>query len=290
MGRSPGGDEAASTLAGSSAGAIGVPAQQEGPAVRLARIAHPDGVSFAAIDGPEGDRTAREIADHPFGNPSFTGRRWPVSEVRLLAPILPSKVIGIGRNYADHAGELGNAVPDEPMIFLKPSTSVIGPGAPVHLPTTSQRVDYEGELALVIGRPCRRVRAADASSVILGYTVGNDVTARDLRKPNGPWLRGKGYDSFCPLGPWIETELDPAEVAVRTEVNGEVRQDGNTRDLIFPIGELIEYCSEVMTLLPGDVILTGTPQGVGQLHGGDEVSVTVSGVGTLRNPVQAEDR
>ena len=257
--------------------------------MRLARIAHPDGVSFAAIDGPPEDLTAREIADHPFGNPSFTGRRWPMADVRLLAPILPSKVIGIGRNYADHAGELGNAVPDEPMIFLKPSTSVIGPGAPVRLPAASQRIDHEGELALVIGRPCRRVRAEDAAGMILGYTVGNDVTARDLRKPNGPWLRGKGYDSFCPLGPWIETELDPADLSVRTEVNGELRQDGNTRDLIFPIGELIEYCSEVMTLLPGDVILTGTPQGVGPLHDGDEVAVTVSGIGTLSNPVLADE-
>jgi len=256
--------------------------------VRLARIAHPDGVAFAAIDGPDGDQAVREIADHPFGTPSFTGRRWPIAQVRLLAPILPSKVIGVGRNYAAHAGELGNAVPDEPMIFLKPSTSVIGPGVPVRLPATSQRIDYEGELGVVIGRPCHRVRADDAAGVILGYTVGNDVTARDLRKPNGPWLRGKGYDTFCPLGPWIETDLDPADVRVRTEVNGEVRQDGSTRDLIFTIGELIEYCSEVMTLLPGDVILTGTPEGVGPVHAGDEVSVAVSGIGALTNPVIAD--
>ncbi len=256
--------------------------------MRLARIAQPEGVSFAAIDGPDGDQTAREIANHPFGNPSFTGRRWPLADVRLLAPILPSKVIGIGRNYVAHAGELGNAVPDEPMIFLKPSTSVIGPGATVHLPVTSQRVDFEGELALVIGRPCRRVKAEDAAAFILGYTVGNDVTARDLRKPNGPWLRGKGYDSFCPLGPWIETDLDPSDVTVRTDVNGETKQDGHTSDLIFPIGELVEFCSEVMTLLPGDVILTGTPEGVGPLVDGDEVTVTVSGIGALTNPVVAD--
>ncbi|HET8589858.1 MAG TPA: fumarylacetoacetate hydrolase family protein [Nakamurella sp.] len=255
--------------------------------MRLARVAHPDGVAFAAIDGPAGEETAREVADHPFGNPTFTGRRWPLADVRLLAPILPSKVIGIGRNYAEHATELGNQVPDEPMIFLKPSTSVIGPGAAIRLPAASRRVDFEGELALVIGRPCRNVRAEDASGVILGYTVGNDVTARDLRKPNGPWLRGKGYDTFCPLGPWIETDLDPSDVSVRTEVGGQVRQDGHTRDLIFTIGELVEFCSAVMTLLPGDVILTGTPEGVGPISDGEEVSVTVSGIGTLTNPVAA---
>jgi 2-keto-4-pentenoate hydratase/2-oxohepta-3-ene-1,7-dioic acid hydratase in catechol pathway len=244
-------------------------------------------VAFAAIDGPAGEETAREVADHPFGNPTFTGRRWPLADVRLLAPILPSKVIGIGRNYAEHATELGNQVPDEPMIFLKPSTSVIGPGAAIRPPAASRRVDFEGELALVIGRPCRNVRAEDASGVILGYTVGNDVTARDLRKPNGPWLRGKGYDTFCPLGPWIETDLDPSDVSVRTEVGGQVRQDGHTRDLIFTIGELVEFCSAVMTLLPGDVILTGTPEGVGPISDGEEVSVTVSGIGTLTNPVAA---
>ncbi len=270
--------------------------------MRLARLAHADGVAFAAIEGdlpggdlPAGDLPqgglsggiAREIADHPFGTPTFTGRTWPLADIRLLAPILPSKVIGIGRNYVDHALELGNAVPQEPMVFLKPSTSVIGPGAPILLPAASQRVDFEGELAVVIGRPCRDVKAADASAVILGYTVGNDVTARDLRRPGEPWLRGKGFDSFCPLGPWIETELDPSQVEVRTEVDGELLQDGHTTDLIFGIGELIEYCSAFMTLLPGDVILTGTPQGVGPLRAGSSVSVTVSGIGTLTNPVKA---
>lgn len=256
--------------------------------MRLARVAHPEGMSFVAVDGPEGEVVAREIADHPFGNPSFTGRRWPLGEVRLLAPILPSKVAAIGRNYHDHARELGNPLPDAPLVFLKPSTSVIGPGAPILLPQVSERVDYEGELAVVIGRPCHRVRAEDAAGVILGYTVANDVTARDLRGPNEPWLRGKGFDSFCPLGPWIETELDPADVTVTTSVNGEVRQDGHTGDLIFPISELIEYVSAFMTLLPGDVILTGTPEGVGPLARGDVVTVAISGLGELTNPVVAE--
>lgn len=256
--------------------------------MRLARVAHPEGMSFAAIDGPSGAEVAREIADHPFGNPSFTGRRWPLGDVRLLAPILPGKVAAIGRNYHDHARELGNPVPDAPLVFLKPSTSVIGPGAPILLPRVSQRVDFEGELAVVIGRPCHRVRAADAAGVILGYTAANDVTARDLRGPNEPWLRGKGFDSFCPLGPWIETELDPSDLTVTTTVNGEVKQDGHTGDLIFPIGELIEYVSDFMTLLPGDVILTGTPEGVGPLADGDVVTVAISGLGELTNPVVAE--
>lgn len=255
--------------------------------MRLARIAHPEGMAFAAIDGPEDDAQAREIADHPFGNPSFTGRRWPLADVRLLAPILPGKVIGIGRNYHQHAAELGNPVPEEPMVFLKPPTSVIGPGAAIVLPAVSQRVDYEGELAVVIGRPCRAVRAEDAGTVILGYTCANDVTARDLRAPNAPWLRSKGYDTFCPLGPWIETELDATDVTVTTTVGGEVRQDGHVAEMIFTIGELIEYCSQIMTLLPGDVILTGTPEGVGPIHAGESVTVALSGIGSLTNPVVA---
>ncbi len=244
-------------------------------------------MSFVAIDGPEGEQQAREIAEHPFGSPSFTGRRWARADVRLLAPILPSKVIGIGRNYHAHAAELGNAVPDEPMVFLKPSTSVIGPDAPITMPPVSRRVDFEGELAVVIGRPCRKVRAEDASAVILGYTVANDVTARDLRTDKAPWLRSKGYDSFCPLGPWIETDADPSDLAVQTRVGGEIKQDGHTSDLIFSVAELIEYCSEIMTLLPGDVILTGTPEGVGPLSDGDTVTVTIPDIGELRNPVVA---
>lgn len=255
--------------------------------MRLARIAHPEGMAFVAIDGPDDAAQAREIADHPFGNPSFTGRRWDLADVRLLAPILPSKVVAIGRNYHQHAAELGNAVPTEPMVFLKPSTSVIGPGAPILLPSVSKRVDYEGELAVVIGRPCHNVRAADASGVILGYTCANDVTARDLRAPNGPWTRGKGFDTFCPLGPWIETELDPSDLTVTTTVGGEVKQDGHVSEMIFTISELIEYASAIMTLLPGDVLLTGTPEGVGPLTAGDTVTVAVSGVGELTNPVAA---
>ncbi|HVV24280.1 MAG TPA: fumarylacetoacetate hydrolase family protein [Pseudonocardiaceae bacterium] len=256
--------------------------------MRIARIAHPDGVAFVSIDGDGTDPaalTASEIAEHPFGEPQYTGRRWPLSDVRLLAPILPSKVVCIGRNYAEHAKELGNDVPPNPIIFLKPSTSVIGPNAAIRLPANSNRVDFEGELALVIGTPCKDVPAARANSVLMGYTVANDVTARDQQQADGQWTRAKGYDTFCPLGPWIETAIDPSDVRLRTELDGEIKQDSRTSLLIHPIGKLVEWITAVMTLLPGDVILTGTPAGVGPMRDGQTVSVTVDGIGTLTNPV-----
>ncbi|MGI8592598.1 MAG: fumarylacetoacetate hydrolase family protein [Nakamurella sp.] len=258
--------------------------------MRLARVAHPAGVAFVVVDGPpdsEDQLVAKEIVDHPFGVPEFTGREWPLGQTRLLAPILPSKVIALARNYADHAAELGNAVPDEPLIFLKPSTSVIGPGAPILLPPSSRQVEFEGELAVVIGRPCRDVAAENAKSVILGYTVANDVTARDLQRADAQFTRGKSFDSFCPLGPWIETELDPSDLSVATELDGEVRQDGRTSDMVHSVAEQIEFISAVMTLLPGDVILTGTPAGVGPMRAGQTVSITVEGIGTLSNPIQS---
>ena len=254
--------------------------------MRLARIAHPDGVAFVTIDGSEGAERAREIADHPFGTPTYTGRAWPLADTRLLAPILPSKVVAVGRNYADHAAEMGNDVPTSPIIFLKPSTSVIGPRAAIQLPPSSERVDYEGELAVVIGRPCRDVKAENASSVILGYTVANDVTARDQQRSDVQFTRAKGYDTFCPLGPWIETELDPSDLFVRTELDDEITQDGRTADMVFTVAEIVEFVSAVMTLLPGDVLLTGTPAGVGPMTAGQTVSVTVEGIGTLTNSVE----
>jgi 2-keto-4-pentenoate hydratase/2-oxohepta-3-ene-1,7-dioic acid hydratase in catechol pathway len=228
-----------------------------------------------------------EIAEHPFGQPNFTGKRWPLADVRLLAPILPSKVIAVGRNYAKHAAEFGNAVPTDPMLFIKPSTTVIGPNASIRLPKASEHVDFEGELAIVIGQPVKNVSAARAASVILGYTVANDVSARDLQKADGQWGRAKGFDTFCPLGPWIETSIDASDLALHTQLNGELKQDGRTSDLVHGIPELIEFISGVMTLLPGDVILTGTPEGVGQMYDGDDVSITIEGIGTLSNPVQA---
>ncbi|GAA2093112.1 fumarylacetoacetate hydrolase family protein [Actinomadura alba] len=254
--------------------------------MRIARFSTDEGMSFGVIE----EDSVAAIAAHPFGELRFTGERFALADVRLLAPILPSKVIGIGKNYAEHAREMGGEAPDEPVVFSKPSTTVIGPGETVAYPEKlSQRVDYEGELAVVIGRMCREVPAARAAEVILGYTCGNDVTARDLQQRDGQWTRGKGFDTFCPLGPWIETSADPADLAITTMVNGEVRQDARTSLLIHDIPTLIEYVSQVMTLLPGDVILTGTPAGVGPLEIGDEVSVTIESIGTLTNRVVSRE-
>ncbi|PRX48297.1 2-keto-4-pentenoate hydratase/2-oxohepta-3-ene-1,7-dioic acid hydratase in catechol pathway [Prauserella shujinwangii] len=253
--------------------------------MRLARIAHPDGVAFASIDGEGDTAEVLEIAEHPFGQPNYTGRRWPLADVRLLAPILPTKVIAVGRNYASHAAEFGNEVPAEPMLFLKPNTSIVGPNAAIKLPPASSRVDFEGELAVVIGQPVKNVPAAKASAAVLGYTVANDVSARDLQKSDGQWGRAKGFDTFCPLGPWIETAVDPADLAIRSEVDGQVRQDARTSALVHKVPQLVEFVSAVMTLLPGDVILTGTPEGVGPIQEGQQVSITIEGIGTLTNPV-----
>jgi 2-keto-4-pentenoate hydratase/2-oxohepta-3-ene-1,7-dioic acid hydratase in catechol pathway len=236
----------------------------------------------------DGQEVALEIAEQPFVKPSFSGRRWPLADVRLLAPVLPTKVVCIGKNYADHAREMGGEPPADPVMFIKPSTSVIGPNAAIRLPPDSSRVDFEGELAIVIGQPCKDVPAEKAASVIFGYTIGNDVTARDQQKADGQWTRGKGHDTFCPLGPWVETTLQPDDLAIRTELDGVVLQDSRTSLLLHDVPELIEWITRVMTLLPGDVILTGTPAGVGPMTAGQSVSVTVEGLGTLTNPVVAK--
>ncbi|MFT4042236.1 MAG: fumarylacetoacetate hydrolase family protein [Gordonia sp. (in: high G+C Gram-positive bacteria)] len=253
--------------------------------MRLGRIASPDGVAFVSIEGSGTDEVAREIAEHPFGTPTFTGRSWPLADIRLLAPILASKVVCVGKNYAAHAAEMGSAAPDNPVIFLKPNTSIIGPEVPIVRPPSAQRVDYEGELAVVIGRPCKDVKAAEAKSVILGYTVANDVTARDQQQLDGQWTRAKGYDTFCPLGPWIETDFDPTDAELVTELDGEVRQRSRTSLMLHDVGAIVEWVSRVMTLLPGDVLLTGTPEGIGPMTAGQRVSVSVEGLGTLSNPV-----
>src|SRR3954462_8515436 len=229
------------------------------------------------------------------GDPLYVGvhlsdAELPISDVRLLAPVIPrSKVIGIGKNYAAHAAEMGGDVPSEPLMFIKPNTSVAGPADPVFYPRQSSEGHYEGELAVVIGRICRDVAPERVADVIYGYTVGNDVTARDLQRGDVQFTRAKGFDSFCPLGPWIETELDTSELGVTTHLNGDLVQDGNTRDLIFDVPTLVSYVSSVMTLLPGDVILTGTPEGVGPMVVGDEVEVTVAGIGSLTSKVVARD-
>jgi len=245
-------------------------------------------VAFVSIEGEGDARTAKEIAEHPFGTPTFTGRSWPLADVRLLAPILASKVIAIGKNYAAHAAEMGGEAPETPVIFIKPNTSIVGPGAAIVLPPSSNEVHYEGELAIVIGRPCKDVPASKAYDVVLGYTVANDVSARDHQKHDGQWTRAKGHDTFCPLGPWIETSLDPSDLEIKTEVDGVVKQQSRTSLLLHDIPKIIEWVSAVMTLLPGDVILTGTPEGVGPITDGDSVSITVEGIGTLTNPVAAK--
>jgi 2-keto-4-pentenoate hydratase/2-oxohepta-3-ene-1,7-dioic acid hydratase in catechol pathway len=210
-----------------------------------------------------------------------TGESVPFDEATLLAPILPSKVIGIGKNYLEHAREMGGEPPARPLMFLKPSTSVIGPGKAISMPDT--RVDFEGELAVVIGRLCSEVPVERAFEVVLGYTCGNDVTARDWQREDGQWSRAKGGDTFCPLGPWIETELDISDLRIRTLVDGEVRQDGRTSMMIHDVASLISYASTAMTLLPGDVILTGTPAGIGPLQAGQSVTVEIEKLGSLRN-------
>ncbi len=259
--------------------------------MRIARFAHPQGVAFGVVEGAaDGDPdalTVAEVAEHPFGPIEFTGRRWALPDVRLLAPILPTKVIGIGKNYADHAAEMGGPQPERPVMFLKPSTSVIGPGDAIRLPPDAKRVDHEAELAVVMGTVVRDVARDRALATVLGYTCGNDVTARDQQEADGQWTRAKGHDSFCPLGPWIETELDPRDVEVRAELDGDLRQRSRTSRLLHDAATLIAYVSHVMTLLPGDVILTGTPAGVGPMAAGSTVSITVEGVGTLTNPVTA---
>ncbi|GII92653.1 hypothetical protein Ssi02_28840 [Sinosporangium siamense] len=231
------------------------------------------------------------IAGHPFNAIQFTGERYPLAEVRLVAPILPTKVIAIGKNYAGHVREMGgDQLPAEPVVFSKPSTSVIGHGEAVAYPEKlSQQVDFEGELAVVIGRLCREVPVERAAEVIFGYTCANDVTARDLQQRDGQWTRAKGFDTFCPLGPWIQTDLDPSDLAITTTVNGEIRQSGRTSQLLHDVPALVAYVSAVMTLIPGDVILTGTPAGVGPLAVGDEVSVGIEGIGTLTNRVVSRD-
>ncbi len=256
--------------------------------MRLGRIASPDGVAFVSIEGPPDDPTqaiAKEIAEHPFGTPTFTGREWPLADVRLLAPILASKVVCIGKNYAAHIAERGGGDFPHPVMFMKPNTAIIGPNVPIQLPADANPVHFEGELAVVIGRPCKDVPAARAAENILGYTIGNDVSARDQQQADGQWTRAKGHDTFCPIGPLIVTDLDASDLALRTEVNGETKQYSRTSLMIHDIGAIVEWISAVMTLLPGDIILTGTPDGVGPIEDGDTVSITIEGIGTLSNPV-----
>jgi 2-keto-4-pentenoate hydratase/2-oxohepta-3-ene-1,7-dioic acid hydratase in catechol pathway len=211
----------------------------------------------------------------------------PIETVRLLAPVTPGKIICVGRNYAAHVKEMNNTMPEIPIIFLKPPSSLIGPGDPIVLPPQSSQIDHEAELAIIIGKTARWIQPEESKHYILGYTRANDVTARDLQRRDGQWTRAKGFDSFCPLGPWIETDFNPADALISCHVNDELRQMVSTKEMIFTIPQLLAFISSVMTLFPGDVVLTGTPAGVGPIVPGDTLSITIEDIGTLINPVKA---
>jgi len=258
--------------------------------VRIVRFAPPEGSKLGAdphFGILEDDKTIRAIASDPLYAGVFPeDDRFSIDDVRLLAPVIPrSKVVCVGKNYADHAAEMGGEVPSEPIIFIKPNTSVIGPNELIQWPSTSERIDHEAELAVVISKICKEVPREKAQDVIFGYTLANDVTARDLQKKDGQWSRAKGFDTFCPLGPWIDTEFKPGSQLVTAQVDGELKQSAPLSDMVFNVPFIIEFVTKVMTLLPGDVILTGTPSGIGPMNAGGEVVVSIEGLGSLRNRV-----
>jgi 2-keto-4-pentenoate hydratase/2-oxohepta-3-ene-1,7-dioic acid hydratase in catechol pathway len=258
--------------------------------VRIVRFAPPEGSKLGAdphFGILEDDQTIRAIASDPLYAGVFPeDDRFSIDDVRLLAPVIPrSKVVCVGKNYADHAAEMGGEVPSEPIIFIKPNTSVIGPNEIIQWPSTSERIDHEAELAVVISKICKEVSKEKAQDVIFGYTLANDVTARDLQKKDGQWSRAKGFDTFCPLGPWIDTDFKPGSQLVTAHVDGELKQSAPLSDMVFDVPFIIEFVTKVMTLLPGDVILTGTPSGIGPMNAGGEVVVSIEGLGSLRNRV-----
>jgi 2-keto-4-pentenoate hydratase/2-oxohepta-3-ene-1,7-dioic acid hydratase in catechol pathway len=258
--------------------------------VRVARFATPDSTPrYGIVDGED---LVVLVSDPIFAGFDTTGERVPLADVRLLAPVIPrSKVVCVGLNYADHRADMSNNVdaPENPLIFLKPNTAVIGPNEPILMPPVEGRITHEAELTLVIGKIAKQVKAADWEQYVFGYTIANDVSARDQMFADGQWARAKGYDTFCPIGPWIETELDPTNLEISSTVDGEPRRHGNTKDLIHDIPKLIEYISDVWTLLPGDIILTGTPSGLGGFLDGQKIDITIEGIGTLSNPARYRD-
>ena len=252
--------------------------------MRIARFTTGEDPVFGLVDGA-GEKIAEVTGDPLYTKIELTGATHLVEDVRLLAPVIPrSKVIGIGKNYVDHAKEMGGEAPAEPLMFLIPNTAVVGPGEPVVIPDLTDEVHYEGELAVVIGRICKDIEPDEVAKVVFGYTCADDVTARDLQRGDGQWARAKGMDTFCPLGPWIETDLDPSRLALRTRRDGELVQDGTTADMVHDVATLVSHASKAFTLLPGDVILTGTPAGVGPVEAGQRVEVEIEGIGTLSNP------
>lgn len=249
--------------------------------MRVIRYRYNDRVAYGLLKGQD----VWQILGDVFGEFREGKREADLEEVTLLSPVLPSKIVAVGLNYRDHAEEVGAKIPDEPLIFLKPSTAVIGPGESIHYPRMASRVDYEGELGVVVGKRTRDVAPEEAGAYVLGYVCFNDVTARDLQNKDRQWTRAKGFDTFAPLGPWIETDLDPQHLKLQTFLNGEVRQSSSTENLIFDCYQLVSYISRVMTLMPGDVIATGTPSGIGPISVGDRVDVVIEGIGTLTNTV-----
>lgn len=231
-----------------------------------------------------------QLIGSPFGEYRRQEASMPLEDLHLLAPTQPSKIICVGRNYAAHAKEHGAEVPEIPLLFLKPPSTIIGPGEAIILPPQSQQVEHEAELAVVIRRQGRWIAPEEATNYVLGYTLANDVTARDLQRTDNQWTRAKGFDTFCPLGPWIDTEFDPSDAIITCHVNGELRQMASTHDMVFDVSQLISFASSIMTLEPGDVLLTGTPAGVGPLHPGDTVEVAIEGLGKLKNPVLQEEQ
>ncbi|MEB2334544.1 MAG: fumarylacetoacetate hydrolase family protein [Anaerolineaceae bacterium] len=234
------------------------------------------------------DNKIGEIGGNIYGRYRRQEALTPLSDVRLIGPCEPGKIVCVGRNYVEHAKELGNETPKVPLLFLKPPSSVISNGETILLPPQSSQVEHEAELVAVVGKRGRHIAADDAKKHILGYTIGNDVTARDLQKSDTQWTRAKGFDTFCPFGPWIDTDFDPSDSVITCRVNGQMRQMASTRDMIFNVGTLIAYISSVMTLEPGDLIFTGTPAGVNELKNGDVVEIEIEGLGSIKNPVRAE--
>ena len=251
--------------------------------MKFGRFKKDDKVFYGAVEGDY----VREITGDIFGQYTILNKKSALKEVETLAPCVPSKIIAVGLNYRLHAEEVNMELPEEPILFLKPPTAVIGPEQNILYPAMSKRVDFEGELGVVIGRKCRSVSVEQAPDYIFGYTCFNDVTARDLQKKDKQWTRAKGFDTFAPMGPFIETDFDPANALIETYLNGEKKQSGSTSNLIFPVFFLVSFISHVMTLLPGDVIATGTPSGIGPMQVGDVVEVRIAGLGTLRNRVTA---
>ncbi len=249
--------------------------------MRFVRFCHKDKTHYGILRGD----AVQEIRGDPFGHVTVTGVEHHIDEAQLRAPVLPSKVVAVGLNYRDHAEELKMAIPQNPILFMKPPTSIIGPGDAVVYPNMSKQVDYEAELVVVIGDQIRDVAVERACAHILGYTCGNDITARDLQKRDGQWTRAKSFDTFSPLGPWIETELDPLDTNIEMWLNGKKVQASSTSNMIFDVFELVSFISQIMTLLPGDIIMTGTPPGVGSVQPGDTTEVRITGIGTLKNHI-----